>query len=109
MSFGQNSYIPIILIFSAFISTILVMFLLVVAAYGAGIAYADANIDAGHISELSFYIGIIASAPLWLAGIWIAAIAFAVGARPFFKWAGLGFLVSAAAVFFLMFVQRPDI
>ena len=85
------------------------MFLFAFASYGAAIAYADAKIDIGHIPELSFYVGVIASTPLLLAGIWTSGIAFAVGARPLFKWVGLCFFVSAAAVFLLMFVQTPNI
>ncbi|WP_156648264.1 hypothetical protein [Methylobacterium sp. Leaf108] len=100
---------PVFPIFSAFVSTILVVFLFALAAYGAPIAYADAKIDAGHIPELSFYVGVLTITPLLLAGIWTSGIAFAVGARPLFKWAGLCFFVSAVAVFLLMFVQKPDI
>lgn len=100
---------PVFPIFSAFIGTILVIFLFALASYGVPIAYADAKIDTGHIPELSFYVGVLASTPLLLAGMWTSGIAFAIGARPLFKWVGLCFFVSAAAVFLLIFVQKPDI
>ena len=108
MNLSQSSYVLIFHILCGFISTILVVLLFAFAAYGVAIAYADTKIDAGHVSELSFYVGVLANGPLWLAGTWTSAIAFAVGSRPLFKWAGLGFFVLAAAVFFLMFAQRPD-
>ena len=85
------------------------MLLFAFAAYGVAIAYADVKIDTGHMPELSFYVGVLASTPLILAGIWTSGIAFAVGARPLFKWTGLCFFVSAAAVFLLMLVQEPEI
>ena len=109
MSGGQNSYMPLSLIFAASASTLLVIILFTFAAYGAAMTYADAKVDARHIPELSFYVGVLASAPLWLAGIWTSTIALVVGARPLFRWSGLGFFVSAAAVFLLMLFQRPDL
>jgi hypothetical protein len=95
-------------IFCAFLGTVLAMLLFAFAAYGAAISYADVKINTGHIPELSFHIGVLASTPLILAGIWTSSIAFAVGARPLFKWTGLCFFVSAA-VFLLMLVQVPEI
>jgi hypothetical protein len=78
------------------------------SSYAIPITIVEAKSDSRAASELSFYIGVLVSTPIWLASIWVTTIAFAVHSRPIFKLIGFLLFVSAAIVLILLANERPD-
>ncbi|GJE31882.1 hypothetical protein [Methylobacterium oxalidis] len=105
----RASILPVASFVAALLATMLLGALAALSMFGIPTTLHEARADRSHVPELSFYVGVLFSAPIWLAGIWTTAFAFATGARSLVRYLGLGICAAAAAVFALMFSLRPDL